>query len=277
MSTADRCHVLYELSKKIVKKEDKPTDEYQFEKDKEEYTFAPKITREKVEDVAPLNDQMVPETIERLKKAREEHERVKRGTERGADDTGMHFDLEVNRFKKPTDGSKLLSASHISTQSKGSAKKESKKSPATKSQVTHSPKPAAELVSTEPKTEAAPALVPTNVPQAEQQLPMPTLPAPNTETEVIQPAKEGEEENSEKLYIDVNLGETVERIVVRKGDTAAALAEKFAHDHGMSMKSNLGVGLGEDVKAKLETLIEGQMKNVLDNIEEVNEADHKSN
>lgn len=125
----DRCHDLYELSKKIVKKEDKPTDEYYLEKEKTEYTFAPQINKEKIIEepgpVAPLTE----ETIERLKKAREEHERIRKNMERGAIESGMRFDNEGGKFKK----SELKAAASGSGKKKmeSSAKKEGskKKSP----------------------------------------------------------------------------------------------------------------------------------------------------
>ena len=54
--TADRCAALYQLSKKIVKKDDKSTDDYLYEKAKEEYTFAPNIDKDKVaEEPAPAH------------------------------------------------------------------------------------------------------------------------------------------------------------------------------------------------------------------------------
>ncbi len=242
-STSDRCKVLYELSKKIVKKEDKPTDEYLFEKEKKEYTFAPNTKKEEAaaKPEGTPEDPMISETIERLKKAREEHERVKRGTERGVADSGMHFDMEVNKFKKSVMGSKVLGASHISTRSKedhkdSPAKKEEKQTETSEPQTVL---PVTEMkMETETKARTEPAEIPTIQMQPEQTHAEPQTAVPaETSSPLISPGKE------EKLYIDVNLGENVERIVVHKGDTAAALADKFAKEH--SMKQGVDIGRPE--------------------------------
>ena len=47
------------------------------------------------------------------------------------------------------------------------------------------------------------------------------------------------------LYVDVNLGKGVQRIVIYEGDTAEGLAEKFSHDHNLdeTMKEKLTVML----------------------------------
>lgn len=183
-STSDRCQVLYDLSKRIVKHEDKPTDDYMFEKEKDQYTFAPNLEKDKVVE-GSTNDPMIGETIGRLKKGREERERVKKGTERLVDDSGMRFGIETNKFKKPAgpEPSKHLSAQ----ESPEEAKKE--------------------------KMDSA---------------------RKNQEMKPVDGASPGDGElvdSEEKLYIDVNLGENVERIVVRRGDTASALAAKFAEEH----------------------------------------------
>ena len=47
-----------------------------------------------------------------------------------------------------------------------------------------------------------------------------------------------ENEREELLYIDVNLGDIVERIVVHSGDTAVDLASKFASDHSKNAYLN---------------------------------------
>ena len=193
-STADRCQVLYELAKKIVKKEDKPTDDYIYEKEQKEYTFAPNLVKEKIEPVAgSTNDPLIGETIERLKKAREERDRIKKGTERGVEDSGMRFDMESNKFKKggEAEHSKQLHSGG-STGEPNTVKKDS----ARKKEPVEAPK--------EPEHE--------HEPEPEQ--------------------KEPEDDKvEEKLYIDVNLGENVERIIVHKGDTAEGLANKFADEH----------------------------------------------
>ena len=188
--TADRCQSLYELSKKIVKKDDKPTDEYVFEKEKDQYTFAPNIEKEKVFESEDTKAPQIAETIERMKRGREERMRVKVGTERIIDESGMRFDIEISKFKKEnTEGGKQISVSHASVVSKSSAKKDphNKQEGNSQSEGVMSPEQSAN--------------------------------AGETSTE------------QEKLYIDVNFGQKVERIIVRKGDTATGLAAQFAEEH----------------------------------------------
>ena len=61
------------------------------------------------------------------------------------------------------------------------------------------------------------------------------------------------------LYVDVNLGNSgTQRIVVYEGDTAEALAEKFAKEYN----------LDESMKQKLNTLLQNQIAGVLEKIEE---------
>ncbi len=210
-STADRCQALYELAKKIVKKEDKPTDDYIYEKEKDQYTFAPNISKEKkVEPVpAPVNDPLVGETIERLKKGREERERIKKGTERGIEDSGMRFDMETNKFKKSTvaEHSKQISSTYSATEPKTGKKDSGRKKEPSVAQ----PEPAAA-----PRSELA--LSPGGVEKS-------------AEKPEEKPVPDSASKQEEKLYIDVNLGENVERIVVHKGDTAEGLATRFAEEH----------------------------------------------
>ena len=57
-----------------------------------------------------------------------------------------------------------------------------------------------------------------------------------------------------KLYVDVNIGgERVVRIVVYEGDTPNALAVEFCEKHL----------LGDDMKKKMELLLEKEMKGLL--------------
>jgi len=71
------------------------------------------------------------------------------------------------------------------------------------------------------------------------------------------------------LYIDVNMGDKLERIVVREGDNASELAKNFANEH--SIFSNNLLGLNEDARGKLEDLIAEKLKSFLTNIEEEND------
>lgn len=164
----NRCQELYELSKKNQKKDDKATDDYIYEKEKSAYTFAPDLTKEQVRMNQAVNAGLVTETIERLKRGREEREKLKKALERGTEDLGMRFDMESNKFKKG-------SYSQISSLSK-------------------------HLSSTQNKN--------------------------NSEKNPSE-----EKEKDELLYIDVNLGDLIERIVVHEGDSAFNLADAFTNKH----------------------------------------------
>lgn len=184
--SADRCQDLYELSKKITKKEDKNKDDILLEKEKEQYTFSPNLEKDTPVESGELNAGLIEETIERLKKGREERERQKASFDRGGEDSGMRFGVETNKFKKESSeiysGSKKLSTAS-SKVLKPSAKKEGKKE--------------AEAKKKEEKAEELNAM-----------------------------------DGDEMLYIDVNLGDKQERIVVHKGDIAPDLAANFAAEHG---------------------------------------------
>ena len=70
------------------------------------------------------------------------------------------------------------------------------------------------------------------------------------------------------LYVDVNLGPgKSERIVVYEGDTADALAEKFAISHGLDMS----------MKGKLSQLLDSQIAGLLEKIEEEQNSIHSDN
>lgn len=90
--TGDKFNDLYELSKKINKmqpKEDRTSEEIEYEKNKDACTFAPNvkkfIDRQATvdQDVKILDDKTVQKDVERMKRAREEKERVRQMTERG--------------------------------------------------------------------------------------------------------------------------------------------------------------------------------------------------
>lgn len=87
--TGDRFNDLYTLAKKLQQKpkQDKTTEEIEFEKASGQCTFAPNIARIHQDLNAGASviqeDKIVQKEIERMKKAREERERVKKFTERG--------------------------------------------------------------------------------------------------------------------------------------------------------------------------------------------------
>jgi len=126
--TGDRCQNLYDLAKKAPKKQDVATDDYVYEKEKQEYTFAPNIVKEKPVESQDINAGLIAETIERLQKGRMERERIKQMMERNCEETGMKFEMETSKFKKPSSeftysGSKRLSASVSKTLKESSAQK----------------------------------------------------------------------------------------------------------------------------------------------------------
>jgi hypothetical protein len=67
------------------------------------------------------------------------------------------------------------------------------------------------------------------------------------------------DERDPKLYVDVNIGKNgMERITVYDGDTAETLANEFCKKHS----------LGDDMKVKLNLLLEQQIAGVLPKIAE---------
>ena len=86
-NTGDKCFDLYQLSmNKQKQKEDKTTEEVEFEKAKEELTFQPNLQKKKPKTAAKkyrVNQRSVQDNIERMRRAREERERKRMMTERG--------------------------------------------------------------------------------------------------------------------------------------------------------------------------------------------------
>lgn len=92
-STGNKFNDLYLLSKNLKTKQtqEKTTEEIEFERAREECTFTPNVKREskilpnneKENQVKISDDRFVVREIERMKKAREERERIKKFTERG--------------------------------------------------------------------------------------------------------------------------------------------------------------------------------------------------
>jgi hypothetical protein len=88
-TTGDKCFDLYNLS--VIKKtnqikQDKTAEQYEFEKNKEELTFQPNLQKKKAKDSKvqyKVNHRSEMDTIERMRKAREEREFKKQMTERG--------------------------------------------------------------------------------------------------------------------------------------------------------------------------------------------------
>ena len=85
VTSGDKFTELYNLARQQRPKTDKTSEEVEYEKNREECTFAPQCRRKQSVD-KPMEKQMsVHELreVERMKRAREEKERVKRFTERG--------------------------------------------------------------------------------------------------------------------------------------------------------------------------------------------------
>ena len=90
-SSGDRFNELYTLAKRLQSrpKTDKTTEEIEFEKAREECTFIPNAKRQSTDfvpvqpDARVKDDRYVQREVERMRKAREERERVKKFTERG--------------------------------------------------------------------------------------------------------------------------------------------------------------------------------------------------
>ena len=85
---------LYGLKKDQKDKQDKSKQDYEYERNKEELTFAPKITShhntapQRNTDESVVHDRAVQKQVERLNKAREDKDRIKNMTERGYQKTG---------------------------------------------------------------------------------------------------------------------------------------------------------------------------------------------
>lgn len=87
-SSGDKCFDLYHLARAKAPKKDKSKDEYEVEKNAEECTFQPNINKSnKRPDSKPhyVNQRSIQETLDRMKRGREERDYKKKMTERGFD------------------------------------------------------------------------------------------------------------------------------------------------------------------------------------------------
>ncbi len=253
-STGDRCKLLYELSKKITKKDDKPTDQYKFEKEKDQYTFNPNLKKEEVK-LKPGSSGMVDKAVERMKKARAERERVQNALSRGSDDPGMRFGLQKDKYggsfqqfsnskemslrkSKDSAGKSLMEAAGAS----GTFDNPTKSMQAPFS-TEISPQPTKTLE--EDPSQRASAVVPAGPKPAEVE---PSAAAAElkgsvqalSEAQSVDQSQQNSgpplsqpESKEALLFIDVNLGAKQKRIVVYKGDTASELADSFAKENGI--------------------------------------------
>jgi hypothetical protein len=90
----DRFNDLYNLARRIQQrpKQDKTTEQIEFEKAQKELTFQPNVERKmsikqmdpyEANNIKITDDKVISKDIERIRKAREEKERIKQFTERG--------------------------------------------------------------------------------------------------------------------------------------------------------------------------------------------------
>ena len=257
-STTDRCKLLYELSKKIAKKDDKSTDLYKFEKDPKEYTFNPNLSKDGVNDKKPTGSiETMDKAVERMKKAREEKDRVKRALGRGSDDPGMRFNLQKDRFvgsfqqftngkeqsmKQSSSRSKVIAPEAIdrpvrSTNTPFSTEISPQPNRVPEEDVSQRASAAAPPANAAP-VDNKPVEVPAEQPQPQNEL-IGSIQALSDAQSVDQsqhnsnPPTSHPETKEALLFIDVNLGNKQKRIVVYKGDTATELAEAFAKENGI--------------------------------------------
>jgi hypothetical protein len=89
VSTQAKYEQLYQLAKHQKVRQDKTKEDYEYERNKEELTFAPKIQssnmpqRNTEQQVNLVQDKFVQKQIDRLNKGREEKERVRLFMEKG--------------------------------------------------------------------------------------------------------------------------------------------------------------------------------------------------
>ncbi len=253
--TADRCRMLYELSKKVVKRPDKPTDLYKYEKERKEYTFAPELRKEESKNIT-IQAGSVDKTIERVRKARMERERVKKALERCGDNTGMKFAVNKTKFGGSFQqfglGKEISMSQQRSGNKFGSENSGQMQAPFSEditpqlTKIVDSAAPQAAEIKPEHNNETEKPAQGTFSPIQSQTQPAvenevgpsnsAPVPAAVLETkEQPAPAEETKKENPQDdalLFIDVNLGQQQKRIVVYKGDTASELAERFAKENG---------------------------------------------
>ena len=177
------------LSKKIPRRNDLTTIEYEFNKEKDEFTFSPRLIKPNPDKkLIPPFDPKASATIERLKKAREKN--LKGNYERI--DIGMRFNLENNKFKTLSGAYDPNNKANISNNRKLSPFKRLGKNNSNRSFRRENKK---EKYSNYESTSFNSKL------------------------------------KEKKFYVDINLGDTIERIEINKNDTASELSERFINNH----------------------------------------------
>lgn len=295
-TTGDKCFDLYQLSViKRKEKQDKTANDYEYEKNKEELTFQPNITKKKVKKNTrrQLDSKRSEEdAIERMRKARQERERVKQMTERGyvpgkaskplkhgqekSKKTTKAFDYSRKKpttVRPPEESTLYQPIGHVKdrpddSQTEQSMSRHHKSRVSTKQQ---NRRPAAQRKQPEPQVIAQMEYddhVEQHLEQSpeeeEDQQPIMDAEEPVYDDDQQSPDQEQDEgegngEREPLLFVDVNLGPgRAERIVVYEGDTAELLAQDFADRHN----------LDDTLKGKLVILLQDQISGILQRIDE---------
>lgn len=222
----DHCISLYKLAKK--KKSDKTTIDYEFEKAGNQCTFSPNIQKEEVDHTPVSVDKaMVDRAIERMKKGREERERINNAVFNKKYDSGQSskkVSVETSPKLSTQKGKRQFTNSPVA--SKRTIGQYNKEKPETqKKEVERLPDALLEsqVESSGPFSES----------QAVEESDVKT-----TEEQKVTEEQENQGDDSVKdlegeplLFIDVNLGNVQKRIVVYKGDQPKILAENFAREN----------------------------------------------
>ena len=273
-ATGDHNLDLYITSKEHEKR-NKDSEEYWYERNKEELTFKPQINAEakRLEEGPKLNEiKGTDKQLERLAKARKEAEWKKMMTERSTfsatkgiknarkqvnkkkDDPDFYIPpVETKKFNAGfggVDGSQIIPPRNESILDNFNRdrpplhlpKTSPEKKPKAIVPKKKSPSPVAPVAHHQPAEDDPKDLV-------DQQL--------NEMQDRI-------DERDPKLYVDVNIGKNgMERIVVYEGDTAESLADQFCEKHK----------LNKDMKEKLKVLLDQQIAGVLPKIMEDEDLD----
>ncbi|MCQ2819322.1 MAG: hypothetical protein MJ252_18825 [archaeon] len=245
LSQEERFELLYKKGVEYIQsRKDKTTEELEMEKYKTEYTFKPQIHEVNPEIFENKNSIYQDEDFykfnKRLKQGRDEKEYRESMLERGEVFINKRIDNDTQSM-----GSKYLSAQKGSFITNNPNRKTPKDNKAYSAYKTVEPKEKEIFKENKKKLFEM------------------------EEEHSLEKEKEEEKHEGERplLEIDVNLkhGEK-QKIIVYEGDTAEALAEKFAEKHNLEDK----------MKKKLEILIQKELDKVLQRITEENESTFKS-
>ncbi|CDW71596.1 UNKNOWN [Stylonychia lemnae] len=301
--STDRFNELYNLAKnqKRMHKQDKTTEEIEYEKQKEECSFVPNVHKinNQSECLPPtqherpiVDDKYIQKDIERKRKAREERERVKKFTERGIilnESQSRQNNASQYNQKRPSTMTNANSYSRTSNDfnqpmsQRGSINstrgvQQQQQQIQNRPQVSNSKSknlnafnPSSNQQIVENSSIATPAKqyrysdqeTLRQAKQNHQQLQQQQQQQlVNQKIQNQQKTQEIKKEEQPLLFIDINLGEeSSERIVVFEGDSAQELAMRFCEIHN----------LDEETQMKLEEQLAAQIRSVLSKIDEESE------